>query len=110
MKAFVVFLLFVTNSSRADIIGGETVTPVDPIQSTTAALFSPSPDGHSGALCTASILGRDSALTAAHCVSSKGQKPVLIFGNDVHSASTEKRRVTRVAVNPRWDAAQVTGL
>ena len=110
MKAFVVFLLFVTNSSRADIIGGETVTPVDPIQSTTAALFSPSPDGHSGALCTASILGRDSALTAAHCVSSKGQKPVLIFGNDVHSASTEKRRVTRVAVNPRWDAAQGQGM
>jgi secreted trypsin-like serine protease len=88
-------------TARADVVGGELVGPQDPIRRSTAALYEPSPDGRGGALCTASLIGKDVAVTAAHCVT-PGSKPVLLFGGDVHSPDTIKRQVTASLVNPAY--------
>ncbi len=88
--------------ARADVIGGEEVGPSDPIRSSTAALYSPSADGRGGALCTASVIGKDIAVTAAHCITPGGPAPVMLFGGNVHSPDTAKRPVTGEVVNSKW--------
>ncbi len=88
--------------ARADVIGGDPVGASDPIRRSTAALFSPSADGKSGALCTASVIGKNVAVTAAHCITPGGPAPVMLFGGDVHSPDTAKRAVTGTVVNARW--------
>ncbi len=112
-----------TLTAHADIIGGEEVGnqtvsarakhPFDPIRESTAALYKPSPDGRGGALCTASLIGKNTAITAAHCVAplTPGQpKPVMIFGNNVRAESSIKREVSQVAVNPKWNTHAGRGM
>lgn len=94
-------ILFQSGLARADIVGGEEVKFNDPIRASTAALYSPSPGGRGGALCTASLIGKNIAVTAAHCIT-PGTDPVLIFGRDVHAPLTEKRPVTGTVVNSKW--------
>ena len=103
-RSFVSFvLLALASGARADIVGGEVVTEADPIRSSTAAFYSPSPDGRSGSLCTASVIGRDTALTAAHCIPRDGSHPVIIFGRTLKDPTAEKRTVSAMRVNPAWD-------
>src|SRR5579859_6732513 len=85
--------------AQADIVGGVDIQPPDPVGRSTAALYEPGPGGE-GALCTASIIGPHTAVTAAHCVDPRGRKPVMIFGDDVRSPQRELRPVSQVAVNP----------
>jgi len=94
-------LLFV-NLAHADIVGGDEVQDQDPVKTSTAALYQPNRDGRGGALCTASLIGQDVAVTAAHCIQPGGADPVMLFGRDVHSASTVKRPVTGSVVNSKW--------
>ncbi len=108
--AIAAFSVGMSRAARADIVGGEEVQAIDPIQSTTAALYEPSAGGRGGALCTASLIGKDIAVTAAHCVQPGGPKPVLLFGRDVHSPQTIKRQVTGVSVNPRWKTRAGKGM
>ena len=98
----ILFVFCFHSLARADIVGGDEVTEKDPIRSSTAALYSPSRDGRGGALCTASLIGKDVAVTAAHCISPGGPATVLLFGRDVHSPGTVKRPVTGTVVNARW--------
>jgi hypothetical protein len=109
-SAFLAAVLLSVASARADIVGGEEVRPKDPIRESIAALYEPGSGGESGSLCTASVIGPHTAVTAAHCVSPQGPKPVLIFGNDVRGKSRELRPVTDVAVNPRWGSHQGVGM
>ena len=76
----------------ADIVGGEDVKEVDPIRRSTIGLYTPSRDGHGGSLCTASIIGKDTAVTAAHCIQPGGPKPIALFGRDLHGSQTDDRK------------------
>ena len=104
------FYIFFIYSAHADIVGGEEVKVRDPIRKSTAALYEPSPDGRGGALCTASIISNDTALTAAHCIDPHSPKPTLIFGNDIRSPDSQKRTVTGSLVNPIWKTHQGVGM
>ena len=84
------------------IIGGLPVSTSDPIQRSTAALYSPSATGPGGALCTASLISSNTAVTAAHCLQGKNYSPVMIFGNDVRSPSSAQRPVIGQRVNPKY--------
>jgi hypothetical protein len=84
------------------IVGGTDMTSQDPLQRSTAAMYSPSSNGPGGALCTASLIGNNMAVTAAHCVQPGGYAPVLIFGPDVRSPDSVHRPVTGEVVNPAW--------
>lgn len=87
---------------RRLIVGGMEVPASDPIQRSTAALYSPSPNGTGGALCTASLISRDTAVTAAHCLQGPSYAPVMIFGSNVRSPDSVKRPVTGEVVHPGY--------
>lgn len=91
-----------TAGGRPMIIGGQPMTARDPIQRSTAALYSPSASGPGGSLCTASLIGKNTAVTAAHCLPKGSYAPVMIFGNDVRSPSAVQRPVTGEIVNPAY--------
>lgn len=105
MVLFLFLFLLLTSGARAEardlIVGGQNVDRRDPVSQSTVGIFSPGPDGKSGALCTGTLIRKDIALTAAHCVSA-GAKPVLIFNRDLHAPGAEHRESQGVAVNPRW--------
>ncbi|MGZ3718035.1 MAG: S1 family peptidase [Bdellovibrionota bacterium] len=106
MKLFsVIFVLGSLSSSafaRDLILGGQEVKAADPIQASTVGVYSPSADGQSGALCTGTLIKKDIALTAAHCIEPGGPKPVVIFGKDLHSAQAAHRAASAVAVDSKW--------
>lgn len=103
MKYSVLILFLVTNASAKDfMIGAKDVRSNDPIQASTVGIFDPSPDGKTGSLCTGTLIRKDMAVTAAHCLSNPSTKPSIIFGSDLHSSSAPHRTVEAVAVNPKW--------
>jgi hypothetical protein len=110
LSASLALLISPLRPARADIVGGVEVRPKDPIRSSTAALYSPSRSGQGGGLCTASLIGSDMAVTAAHCIQPGGPRPVLIFGRNLKSPDAAKRPVTGVAVNPGWRTRQGRGM
>jgi secreted trypsin-like serine protease len=95
---------------HAFIVGGTEMTRHDPIARSTAAIYEPSGDGRGGALCTASLIGPNTAITAAHCLEDGVYSPVMLFGTDVHDAQTERRPVTGTIVNPAWARRQGRGM
>ena len=97
-------------SAKDYIVGGQEVGDLDPIHHSTVGLYSPSADGSGGALCTASLIGKDIAVTAAHCVHPGGPRPVLIFGKDLHSPGAPKRPVEAIAINPQWQRSAGKGM
>ncbi len=101
---FSVFILILTSQANAKnfIVGGQDLKPTDPIQASTVGLFDPSPDGKWGALCTGTLIRRDIAVTAAHCLDGGGAKASLIFGPDLHSKTATHREVEAVAINPKY--------
>jgi hypothetical protein len=110
MKLSLLFsLTLLSTLARADIVGGVDIQPQDPINASTAALYEPGPKGE-GSLCTASVIGPHTAVTAAHCVSPGRTKPVVIFGNDIRSPQREVRPVSKVVVNPNWAKRRGTGM
>lgn len=102
-------LSLVTIYARADIVGGDPVEDSDPIRSSTIGLYTPSPDGRGGAICTGSLIDKDLIVTAAHCIT-PGTKPIVVFGKDMASRTTPKRLATGAVVNPRWQHSRGRGL
>jgi secreted trypsin-like serine protease len=100
---FVLGLATVPAFAKDYIVGGQEVGPTDPIRASTVALYDPSPTGHGGSLCTASLIRKNIALTAAHCIQRGGPDPVVLFGRNLHSPDTVRREVEAVAVNPKWN-------
>lgn len=100
----VVILLLISSSSWAKgyIVGGQDVSAQDPIQAATVGIFQPSSDGRTGSLCTGTLIRKDIALTAAHCIPPGIAKPVVIFGTDLHASTAPHRMVEAVAINPKW--------
>jgi hypothetical protein len=91
------------------IVGGEDVLPKDPLQSSTVGIFEPSGDGHTGSLCTGTLIRKNMVLTAAHCVSG-GVNPAVIFGRDLHAPTAVHRTADAVAVNPTWNKKAGKGM
>ncbi len=89
-------------STQDYVVGGEPVKSNDPIQASTVGIFEPSPDGQSGSLCTGTLVRKDMALTAAHCLSGDNGKASVIFGPNLHSALAPHRTIQEVAINPKW--------
>ena len=110
MKLILVTLFLSSSAAHALIVGGVDMTAHDSIQRSTAAMYEPSGNGTGGALCTASLIGRNTALTAAHCVQKGGYSPVMIFGPNVRSPESVQLPVTGVAVNPAWQQKQGRGM
>lgn len=115
MKSLMFLILFSSVSAQASkrqnfILGGQEVKSADPVQASTVGVYSPSPGGQGGALCTGTLIRSDIALTAAHCIPTDGVKPVLIFGRDLHSAKAQHRAATAVAVDPKWRTHQGIGM
>ncbi len=106
-------LLLVSASSASAqnyIIGGQEVDVLDPIQAATVGIFEPSPDGHSGSLCSGTLVRKNMVLTAAHCIHSRGPKPTVIFGPELHSPTVIQRPAEAVAVNPKWSTHAGVGM
>jgi secreted trypsin-like serine protease len=97
-------------SAKDYIVGGQEVADPDPVRAATVGIFDPSPDGHSGALCTGTLIRKDMAVTAAHCIEPGGAKPTVIFGKDLHSPEAVHRAAEAVAVNPKWPTHQGRGM
>ncbi len=83
---------------------------MDPIQAATVAIFAPAADGKTGSLCTGTLIRRDVALTAAHCIRKDGPNPVMIFGNDVRSPMALHRPIEGVAIHPKWQTHAGKGM
>ena len=115
MKSLILFVLLSGNLAQASqrnnlILGGQEVKSSDPVQASTVGVYSPAPGGQGGALCTGTLISKDIALTAAHCVQPGGPKPVLIFGRDLHAPGAQHREGTAVAVDPKWRTHQGRGM
>lgn len=110
MKSILLILLLISGSAHALIIGGLDMTAHDPIQRSTVAMYEPARNGSGGALCTASLIGKNTALTAAHCVQKGGYAPVMIFGSNVRSPDSVHLPITGIAVNPTWQQKRGRGM
>lgn len=99
---FTILIFGPASTAHADIVGGEDVTNTDSARTSTVALYQKSRDGRGGALCTASLISKNIAVTAAHCLNQGAQDTVVLFGNDLHSKTLQKRAVTSAIVHPLW--------
>jgi len=109
MNQTVVLILFACAPALANnsIVGGKSVSANEWIAKTVVALVSVSNQGE--ALCTASLVAPDLAVTAAHCVTNPGHVPVtglgLIFNTDVKKADASSiRRIDHALVPAEWRA------
>jgi secreted trypsin-like serine protease len=108
MKLMFAMFCFVSSQAFASvqpIIGGTQVTASDFISKTVVALVSTSSEGQ--ALCTASLVAPDLAITAAHCVRDQNNAPkamlTLIFGLDIRASSRVLRQVDRAEIPKEWN-------
>jgi hypothetical protein len=105
-KVVFVLSLFSMHSAFAamPIIGGQPVAASDFISKSVVAFVSTSSQGQ--ALCTASLVAEDLAITAAHCVKDSSPAPqaefVLIFGNNIKTAGVVTRMVDKVEIPSTW--------
>ena len=84
------------------IIGGTPVSNQDPIASTTVGLLAAMDGGT--AICTASILANDLAVTAGHCADG-ATKLKLVFKTNFESSVGTSVTVTRAAVHPQYSSS-----
>ena len=111
MKVKIIVMALLLNSSAfaaTQIIGGTKVTASNWIAKTVVALVEDSSMGE--ALCTASLVAPDLAVTAAHCVTNPDSSPVealhLVFATDLKKADASKiRAVDRVMIPSQWKPA-----
>ncbi len=110
MKTILSITFLLCGSAQALIIGGLEMNAHDPLQQSTAAMYEPSGNGAGGSLCTASLIGKNTALTAAHCVQKGSYAPMMIFGSNVRSADSVHLPITGIAVNPTWEKNRGRGM
>ena len=101
----VLVILISVGAANADpIIGGEVVQENDFISRSVVALVSTSAKSQS--LCTASLVAKDLAITAAHCVKNETRvthsQLTLVFGIDIRAANNTLRKVDRVEIPKEW--------
>lgn len=82
------------------IIGGVAVENADPISRSTVALY----DVDSGPICTASLITKNIAVTAAHCVEGFSNNLFLVFGARLPTQESEAvyRKVLTVKIHETY--------
>jgi secreted trypsin-like serine protease len=93
-------------SANSSIIGGTTVDANDWIAHTVVAFVST--NSQSQALCTASLVADDLAITAAHCIVDDPSAPksiyTLIFSTNIKNAqATLLRQIDKVEIPSEWN-------
>lgn len=86
-----------------EIVGGVSVTDRDAIEKSVVALYRQA--GTTGMLCSATLIAKDMAVTAAHCVDQGIDGMVVIFGNDIQADAKDAVRVIGSEIQPAWSAA-----
>jgi secreted trypsin-like serine protease len=86
--------------AHADIVGGDDVSGQDPIAHSTVALYQQTRTG--GMLCSATLISKEYAVTAAHCVENGIDHMVVVFGKDIRSDVRGAVRVTHAEVARAW--------
>ncbi|MGZ3693421.1 MAG: S1 family peptidase, partial [Bdellovibrionota bacterium] len=81
-----------------------------PVAKSTVGIFSPSPDHHSGSLCTGTIIRNNIAVTAAHCIPAGDTKPIVVFNPDMHAPNPNVHPAQEVMVNPKWGSHAGKGM
>lgn len=86
-------------SINTGIIGGEPLTPEQPMSKSVVALAT----ARSGVFCTGVLIAKNLVVTAGHCtgVSMYPSEMFVIFGTDLRG-KLEKRRVLGGKVAPQW--------
>jgi secreted trypsin-like serine protease len=104
------FAVFTFQSAFAGnfILGGQSVKPKDPVAASTVAVFTPHGDG-TGSLCSGTLIGKDMAVTAAHCIT-PGITPEVVFNRNLHAKGTVQREAEGVAVNPKYRKSAGKGM
>ena len=92
--------------SSSSVVNGKNVSPKNKIGRSIVGLVLEKEEGQ--ALCTGSIIGRNTILTAAHCVDGVGhnnmQKMQIVFGIDIHKTKEDFIRVAnRIIIHPYWN-------
>jgi secreted trypsin-like serine protease len=92
---------------QADIVGGDDVAGSDPLARSTVALYKKTSSG--GMLCTATLIKKDIALTAAHCVERGVNGMVVVFGESIDSEDRDVVRVAEAEVAREWNETHLGG-
>lgn len=82
------------------IIGGQSVNDQDPLANSVIALYQESSKGAS--LCSATLIAKGFAVTAAHCVEGGITGMFGIFASDIRSESAIKLPVIAAKISPLW--------
>lgn len=98
---------FCPSTSFADIMGGDDVDAGDPIAHSTVALYQQMGEG--GALCTASLITKNIAVTAAHCVEHGIDHMAVITGEKLESEDRDVLRVVDSQISPGWSESRLAG-
>jgi secreted trypsin-like serine protease len=96
-----------SSTALADILGGDEVESGDPIAHSTIALYQQT--AHGGALCTASLITKNIAVTAAHCVEHGIDHMAVILGEKIESEDRDVLRVVDAQISPEWSEARLAG-
>lgn len=110
MKVTIGLLLAMVQSTYcfADIVGGDDVAPTDDIAHTTVALYQQS-SPESGALCTATLIAKNIAVTAAHCVEHGVDHMGIITGEEIESSDRSVLRVVDAEISKQWSEGNLAG-
>jgi secreted trypsin-like serine protease len=89
-----------------DIVGGSKVSDRDTISKSVVALYRE--EGGQGMLCSATLIAKNMAVTAAHCVEAGTDGMVVIFGTDIKVDAQDAVRVIGSEIQPLWSAQHST--
>jgi len=93
--------------SRADVVGGDDVDPDGEIAHTTVALYQQAQQG--GMLCSATLIAKNVAVTAAHCVEHGVDHMAVILGSQIASQNRDVLRVVDAEVSSAWNPSHLGG-
>lgn len=91
------------------ILDGQTVASNDPIATSTIAFVADEHDPAEPNACTASIIGDDLVVTAAHCLKSNVVGMKLVFSTDVRKTDAALRLIDGFAVLPAYHSGYSGG-
>lgn len=89
------------------VVGGKDASSKGDLGGAVVALYSQS--ARSGALCTATLISGNFALTAAHCVEQGISNTVVIFADNIHSSGRTMLRVVEAKSPPQWREPHPSG-
>lgn len=95
------------SEEQNQIIGGQEISSVaDPVAKSTVLLY----DTAAKAICTGSLLGNNIVLTAAHCIGKQPQSILVLFTQNIKTATKENaRQIAGAITHPLWATSNKKG-